>query len=127
MVSAINTALSGLSAATRRLEVSANNIANQNSTQTNTNGEVSNTPFTPQRVDLVSLSNSGVIAQVRNQEPATTQVPNAESETGLIEVPNVDVARELVEVKLASYDYKANIKVIKTQNELEQNLLDILS
>jgi len=127
MVSAINTSLSGLAASSKRIEVAANNIANQNSTKTNTNGNVENKPFTPQRVDLVSLSNSGVQAQVRDVNPATQQVADVNSKSGLSEVPNVDQARQLIDLKIASYDFKANIKAIKVQDNIEQSLLDILS
>lgn len=127
MTSVINTALSGLQASQRRIEVAANNIANQNSTKTNVNGESTNSPFTPQRVDLVSLSNAGVAAITSDVENPTTQIADPTSASGLSEVPNVDVAQQLIEVKLASYDYKANIKAIQIQNNLEDSVLDILS
>lgn len=127
MVSAINTSLSGLTAASKRIEVAASNIANQNSTKTKTNDEVTDTPYVPQRVDLVSLSNAGVQAQVRDVEQPTIEVPDANSETGLREVPNVDQAQQLIDIKIASYDYKANLKAIQVQNNVQDSLLDIIS
>lgn len=126
-MTAINTSLSGLSASAKRVEVAAKNIANQNTTRTQTDGRVEEKPYTPQRVDLVSLSNSGVQAQVRDVNPATQQVADETSESGLIDVPNVDAAEQLIDLKVASYDFKANIKAIKVQDNIQQSLLNILS
>jgi flagellar basal-body rod protein FlgC len=125
MVSSIDIALSGINAASRRLEVSANNLANQFSTKTISGGQVSDTPFKAQRIDQISLSNGGVLAQVSNANPATTNT--ADGQGGLREVPNVDTANELIQTKLASYDFKANLKTIQTQDEIFKSLLDILS
>lgn len=127
MVSAINTSLSGLTAASKRIEVAANNIANQNSTKTREGDQVVDKPYTPQRVDLVSLSNAGVQAKVNDVTPATTQVPDVNSQSGLTDVPNIDQAQQLIDLNVASYDYKANIKAIQVQDKVQQSLLDILS
>lgn len=125
MVSAMNVSLSGLTAASKRIEVAANNIANQNSTKKLKDGQVADEPYTPQRVDLVSLSNAGVQAQVKDVQPATTQQPDSDGK--LQEVPNVDQAQQLVDMNVASYDYKANIKALKVQDKVQQSLLNILS
>ena len=125
MVSSIDIALSGINSASRRLEVSANNLANQFSTKTLSNGQVSDTPFNALRIDQVSLSGGGVSTQVSNANPATTTL--ADGQGGTQEVPNVDTARELIQIKLASYDFKANLKTIEAQDDLLKNLLDIVS
>jgi flagellar basal-body rod protein FlgC len=126
MVSAINIALSGLNAAGRRLEVSANNLANQFSTQSvGSDGSVQDTPFSARRVDQVSLSGGGVLAQVSNADPGTVDV--ADGQGGLQTVPNVDTASELIQTRLASYDFKANLKTIQAQDTLFKSLLDIVS
>ena len=127
MVSAINASLSGLTAASKRIEVAANNIANQSSTKSVEGGQVINKPYTPQRVDLVSLSNAGVQAQVSNVTPATQQQPDASSDTGLSDAPNVDPAQQLIDLNVASYDFKANLKALQVQDDAQQKLLDILS
>ena len=126
MVSAVDISLSGLNAASKRLEVSANNIANQFSTKsTDANGNVTNTPYTPQRVDTISLSTGGVQAQANNVSPASTAAPDAEG--NLQQVPNVDQADQLVQQNIASYDFKANLKAIKVQDDIMKSLLDITS
>jgi len=126
MVSSIDTALSGIFASSKLLEVSANNLANQFSTQTLQNGQISNTPYIPQKVDQISLSSGGVLAQVGNVNPATTTVPDPQG-NGTIQQPNVDTANELIQQHIASYDFKANLKTIQTQDNLLKSLLDIVS
>ncbi|MGE0755007.1 MAG: flagellar basal body rod protein FlgC [Alphaproteobacteria bacterium] len=131
MVDAIGSALSGLRAASTRISVSANNLANQQSTSTRVGGQVLQEPFRPQRVEQVSQSTGGVLARVRDASPATIKVydptsPAANSE-GLVELPNVDTATELVNQRIATYDYKANLTSIKAQDDLQQSLLDIFT
>ncbi len=127
--SAFNVSLSGLAAASKRLEISANNVANQFSTKTIVDGKTVDKPYTPQKVDLLSLSGGGVQAQVSNVNPATVkefnpQADNADSQ-GVSERPNVDPAEEFANQLIASQTYKANLKAIRTQSEIFKNLLDI--
>lgn len=131
MVSAIQSALSGLAAASRRVEVSAQNIANQFSTRRREHGQTVNEPYVPQQAASVSLPQGGVQSVVRDATNPVTTVyapdhPDADAE-GLLRIPNVDTATELVNQKIASYDYRANLKSIKTADEMQKNLLDILS
>lgn len=120
MISPINSALSGLNAASKRLEVSADNIANQFSKN-----------YVPKRIEQISQANGGVQVNVKNVEPATTKIinkddPDADT-NGIVEFPNVDVANELVNTTIASYDYKANLKSLKVADTLQKYLLNIIS
>lgn len=131
MLSSINTALSGLTAATNRINVSANNLANQFSTDTMKNGVVSNTPYTPEEVVQSSLATGGVASSVQPVTPPTISVydpasPGASS-NGIAKLPNVDPAQQLVGLNVASYDAQANLAVIKTDNRLFQSVLNIVS
>jgi flagellar basal-body rod protein FlgC len=131
MVSAINSALSGIDAAERRIQNSANNIANQFSTRTVVDGQVTNQPFVPQRIQQVSGAGGSVRTVSSDVEPATTAVfdpsnPEANSE-GIVQFPNVDTAQELVAMQIASYDFKANLKTIKVEDNMQKSLLDIIS
>jgi flagellar basal-body rod protein FlgC len=131
MVSAINSALSGIDAAERRIQNSANNIANQFSTRTIVDGQVTNQPFVPQRIQQVSGAGGSVLTVRSNVEPATVAVfdpsnPEANAE-GIVQFPNVDVAQELVSMQIASYDFKANLKTIKVEDNMQKSLLDIIS
>jgi flagellar basal-body rod protein FlgC len=125
MVSAIESAISGLNAASTRLNVSANNIANQFSTKTNVNGTVIDQPYTPQQVDQVTLSGGGVQAKISNVNPATITVADPTSATGLQQLPNVDPAQELVGQIMIAQSYKANLKTIEEANKMLDSLLNI--
>lgn len=124
MTTAIDSALSGLAAASRRVEVSANNIANQSSTSTQVNGVTTNQPFIPQDVVQISLGSGGVRSEVRDASNPTSQQLG---DDGITETPNVDSADEMVKMQIASYDFKANLKTIQIYNRMQQNLLDMLS
>ncbi len=131
MVSAINSALSGLKAAGTKLAVASNNIANMHSTQQLVNGEVVNAPYKEQQVVQTSLDTGGVKVEVRESTlpPIKVYAPdhadaNAE---GFVEMPNVNLERQMVDTMIVRYDYKANLKSIDIQDELFQNLLDIRS
>jgi flagellar basal-body rod protein FlgC len=120
MISPVGSALSGLNASSRRIAVAADNIANQFSNN-----------YTPSQVDQVSLSNGGVLAREKAVTPDKVQIfnpvdPNADA-SGLVSMPNVDVANELVSMSIASYNFKANLKSIKVSDEMQKSLLDILS
>lgn len=126
----IGSSLAGLHVAAKRVQVASNNIANQNSTAKLENGVTVNEAYKPQRV--VQTTEGGVPkATIQTAENPTQKLylpdsPQAD-EYGFIEYPNVDTARELVELKIASYDYKANLKAIAAQDEQYKSLLDILS
>ncbi len=131
MSTAIGSALSGLAAAARRVEVSSSNIANQSSTATQVNGVTTNQPYIPKDVVQISLGAGGVRADVRDAEVPSVKYYDPESnqadEQGFVSAPNVDTAEELVKMQIASYDYKANLKSIKIADRMAQNLLDMLS
>ena len=106
MVSAIDSALSGLAAASRRIAVSSNNIANQFSTQTRVDGQVVNRPFVPQRIDQVSIENGGIQSIERDVPHPVIRIYDptnvAADGTGFVDAPNVDPAEELINQRIAS-------------------------
>jgi flagellar basal-body rod protein FlgC len=119
-------ASSGLQAAQKRLQVSADNTANMHSTQSRAaNGEVINAPYAPKRVAQSSLAEGGVSASVRPQEAATVTLPNAEGVP--TEYPNVNLEQEVIEQQFATYDFKANLKSLEAADGMHRQLLDILS
>ena len=133
MINAIQIALSGLSAASRRVEASASNIANlstsgalnpadgpppyqalttEQSALTGPNGETSGV-----RSDIVSTNRPFIPAY----DPDS---PFADSK-GLIGTPDVNLAEEAVNLQLASTTYKANLKTIEAVGQMENALLNI--
>lgn len=97
MNSIASIALSGMHAASLRLGSSAHNIAN------------GLTPdFRRQIVQQESPPEGGVVVSI-GQAPA----------------PGHDLARDIVEQRVASYSFKANLGVIRTQDEMLGSLLDL--
>lgn len=90
-------ALSGMNAAMSRLGTSAHNIANDLTPD-----------FRRQVVQQEALPEGGVVVSIG-------QAPEA----------GHDLARDIVEQKLASYSFKANLGVIRTQDEMLGSLLDL--
>lgn len=130
MLDSTGIALSGLNAASRRLQVSSNNVANAFSTvQTAKDGTLVNDPYQAQRVVQSSLEGGGVRAQVVTDPNPTVRVFDPSSSVaaadGTVEAPNISLEEEVVQQQLASYDFQANLKVIKTQKEMDRALLDI--
>lgn len=127
MTNAIGIALSGLNSASLRLNASASNVANISTSGSLEEG--GQPPYTPLTVQSKAqgTETGGVISQiVPRHNPFTPAYdpdsPFANAE-GLIGVPNVDLAEEAVNMKLAEISYKANINTIKVQKEMFDELL----
>ncbi len=117
MISAYQSALTGLSAFSTKIQANGNNIANAN-----TNGykktSVNNTNMDPQ----------GVKAQVTKvSTPGTSVFQETNTGMELIELSNVDLATEFVDMNLNSTMYKANLKTIETVNDMTGTLLNLKS
>lgn len=115
MISALQSALSGLQAFGTRIHSNANNIANSN-----TEG------FKKTRVTLENMEPNGVKAQVQKVETPGPQIydqtPNG---LALIEQSNVELSRELPDMMLNTNFYKANLKSLQTADELMSSVLDL--
>lgn len=129
--SSMNIAISGLRAAETRLSTSANNIANMQSTTSVVDGQRVNTPYQPQQVVQSSQSTGGVEANVRVREPASVAVYDpsniAADADGITQYPNVDLEEEVINQQMATYDFKANLKVIERTDEMTEDLLNIVA
>ena len=127
MLNAITTALSGLNAASQKLNASASNIANV-STAGSTNPEGEQQAFQALTTAQTSQSAGGVQSSIIPKDPGTQSAfsPNSPfaDENGLIEVPNVDLAEEAVNLNLAEIAYKASAAVIRTAEEMSDELLE---
>ncbi len=108
------TALSGLRASETRLGVSANNVANS-----------STYDFKAQEVTAKASDTGGVIVDIRTKNPATLSAPSPDGSGETVQVPNVSLDQEVVNQVSAGYDFKANLKVLQVQKELDKALLDI--
>jgi flagellar basal-body rod protein FlgC len=127
-------ALSGLNAASRRLQVSASNVANSQTTGAlpNADGTVpagAPVAYAPLALVQTASADGGVQTSVTTVTPPTTAVfdPQASfaNQDGLVAAPNVDLAQEFVGQLLASYSFAANAAVLKADDRNTKTLIDI--
>lgn len=115
MLSAIHTALSGLAAYAKHVEVTAHNVAN-----VNTNG------FKKSRTEFVALETGGVLPIIRKNETAGPVILN---NTGYgpsqLELSNVDLGEEAVNQIIGQRGFEANLQAIKTADNMLGSILDI--
>jgi flagellar basal-body rod protein FlgC len=133
MINAIQIALSGLNAASRRAEASASNIANL-TTIGSLDPAAGSPPYQALTTAQTAISGQNgetlgvradIIPSSRPFVPSySPDSPFADS-NGLVGAPNVDLAEETVNLQLAKTTYQANIKTIETVNHMEDALLDI--
>jgi len=133
MIKAIQIALSGLNAASRKVEASASNIANI-STSGALNPADGPAPYqaltTQQTAQTVGAGNgAGVRAEIIPTQRPVVQAyapdyPYANSE-GLIGVANVDMAEDIVNMQIASTTYKAQVKTIQAAADMQKELLSL--
>ncbi|MCF8469061.1 MAG: hypothetical protein K9G33_16825 [Sneathiella sp.] len=130
MTPIVGSALGGMAAATKRIDVSAQNIANASSVGT-PGAAGKNESYKAVEPIQTSDASGAPEVKVREKKPSTVPVyaPNnpLANEEGLVESPNVDLAGELVNQTLAVHSYKANVKMFEIWNELQRATLDIKS
>lgn len=115
MISAIHTALSGLAAFGKQIEVVAHNVANLN-----TDG------FKKSRTEFLEVQTGGVLPVVKKDDASG---PTVLRDTGgvqvSIELSNVDLGEESVQQIVAQRSFEANLQTIKTGNSLLGSVLDL--
>ena len=114
MFAPIKIAFSGLTAASKRMEVASSNIANMNTGSsygiTDTNVAQSQ-PYSPKIAFSMPLPQGGVKTQILDGRAGS----------------EVSLANEIVQLKIAEHTYRANAMVIKTATDVEKELLNILN
>ena len=132
MSSVFDIAASGLRAQSRRLAVSADNVANVSSLGVHPDPELAKPEgFAPQRTVFSSQAGGGVAASSAPITPAAflsyqPDHPDADPD-GMVPLPNVSLEQETVEQILALRLFQANVKTIQTQDQMLGALLDIVS
>lgn len=129
MTSAIGIALTGLNSASTKLNASASNIANFGNVGSLTDSD--NAPYTPLTTQSKSDNLGGVQTTTVPRNNPFTPTFDGDSpfadENGIIGVPNVDFAEEIITIKHAELAYKANLKTIETAGQMFDELLDSLN
>jgi flagellar basal-body rod protein FlgC len=134
MITAISTALSGLVAQTRRLDVSAGNTANMLSAGTLPAGSQSGAaaphpPYQPLATVDTAVAGSGTRAATVPVQPGFVaayqpQSPYADPQ-GLVAMPNVDPVVERVSQLSAQQSFAANLKTLQAAMAMTDALLKI--
>jgi len=137
MFGATNVSASGMSAERLRMEVVANNIANANSTRTPQGG-----PYRRQDVVFSSVLNQRLRGGNGGAQLGGVQVtdvvddmselplvynpghPDANAQ-GFVAMPNVQLAKEMVNLMMANRGYEANLKVMQAFRQQAEQILAI--
>jgi flagellar basal-body rod protein FlgC len=134
MSSILSIAASGLAAASQRLQVSAQNVANASSDGPLPSASAAvqaqfPQAYVAQQVNQVATAGGGTQAVVSDVQPGTVTAynPNAPyaDANGNVAAPNVDYANEAVQQMLANYQYAANAGVIRVASQMLATLFDI--
>ncbi|MDB5461596.1 MAG: putative flagellar basal-body rod protein FlgC [Caulobacteraceae bacterium] len=124
-------ALSGLNAASLRVQSSASNLANMDDqAPLPGSGVAGPKPYAPTRVSMTSLGAGGVQAQLQ-QDPQAYGAAYAPSSpyadpAGMVATPNVDMAAEAVDQVQALAQFRASVLMIKAQDQMQTSALDLL-
>jgi len=108
--------LSALGACVTQLDVIANNLANSNTTD-----------FKKQRADLIEASLSGVSVAIRRIAAPGIEMPAGEGSPGVHAPSNVAVEEELAALITTRQMYDVNLAVLKTEEDMEQHVIDIVT
>jgi len=128
-VSAI--ALSGMNAASLKVQSSASNLANMDDTAPLPGSGVAGPkPYAPTHVSTISLGAGGVQAQLQATSPGYAAAPDPGSpyanQAGMVALPNVDVAGEMVDQAMALAQFRASVMTLNAEDKMRKSALDIL-
>jgi flagellar basal-body rod protein FlgC len=115
MIGAIHSALSGLTAFSRQIEVTAHNVAN-----VNTDG------FKKSHTEFVSVETGGVLPVVRKDDsPGPTVLRDSGYGPTHLELSNVDLGEETINQIIGQRGFEASLQTIKTADDMLGSILDI--
>lgn len=110
-----HTALSGLTAFSRQIEVTAHNVAN-----VNTHG------FKKSHTEFVSVETGGVLPVVQKDDSiGPTVLRDRGYGPTQMELSNVDLGEEAVNQIIGQRMFEANIQALKTANDMLGSILDM--
>lgn len=130
-----STALSGMAASSRRLDVSASNTANAQSTGRLPGAAAPATAagqaYQPRQVVQSSVPTGGTVTGVRPTTPGyvpqyAPDSPDADAD-GLVAAPDVDMAQEVTAQISAKSAYAFNLRAFEASDEMTRRLLDVKS
>jgi flagellar basal-body rod protein FlgC len=115
MIGAIYSALSGLTAFSRQIDVTAHNVANVNTDE-----------FKKSQVELVSVQTGGMLPVVRKDNSAGPTVLRDNGYGPLqAELSNLDFGEEAINQIIGQRGFEANLQALKTAYKMLGSTLDI--
>ena len=144
LIRSIANTASGLAAQRVRMDTVSSNVANMETTHTAEGGPyrrkvvrfASGDPALPFS-NIVRKFGAGSAGVVLTQVTQDTQTPtrfvsdpsnpDANPETGLVEMPNVDLVQEMTDLTSANRSYQANVTVMNAVKQMALRALDITS
>lgn len=116
MISPVNSTVSALQAYNSQLEVTSNNIANVNTDE-----------FKKSKATLKEGVNGGVQVDIKRVDAPGHRYQALEGDQMVEkETSNVDLSEEFPQMMTTQHAYKANMKVIQTQDEILGTVLNIV-
>lgn len=138
LLSILQVSASGLTAERTRLQTVSSNIANANTTRTEEGGPYLRkmpvyraAPAQESFGDLMADKlRKPIVVDVVEDQRAPEQVydpghPDADPETGLVLMPNVNVVEEMVDMMSASRSYESNVTAISATKNMLLKALEI--
>ncbi len=118
MLTGIYASLSGLHGFGKKLEVTANNVANVNTDE-----------FKKSRVDLIESSPAGLGVQATVQQintPGVQILEDTPQGPQLVEQSNVDIGEEMVSLLIAQRGFELNVAALRAQDEALGTLVNVI-
>ena len=116
MINSLGSNVAALKAFGTKMRVTSNNIANVNSIE-----------FKKSRALLKEGPNGNVEADVeRIDTPGQLVLTVEDGQVTEKELSNVDLSEEIPQMMVTQHGYEANLKAIKTQDEMVGSAIDIL-
>lgn len=136
-ISAVSIAVSGMQAARARLQASAANVANIASTGAvpGSGSSTAKSVYQPasvnQYADPAGNQPGGVAFTVSRNAGGYVQTydptsPDANS-SGMVAMPNIDLAAEMINVIDAKAEYAASAKIVRAADDMQKAAIDLLA
>ena len=117
MVSSVNSSISALHAYSKKMGVTAKNVAN-----VNTDG------YKKYQANMTEGAHNDIKVEIRRVEsPGHTYQAAEGHQAATRETSNVDLGEEIPEMIIDRNGYAANLKAMQTQDKMLGSLLDIVS
>lgn len=131
---------SGLSAERTRLQTTSNNIANAHTTRTEGGGPYLRKVPVFEAVEVPSGDPFADVMSAKLEAPTVTDIvtdgrepemvydpghPDADPETGLVAMPNVNLVEEMVDMITASRSYEANVSAMSATKNMAMKAMEI--